>query len=302
MTERQGQRETDFPQTVMDIRHALKAGGYICDKSLAFSLSLMKQLERPLLLEGEAGVGKTSVATQIAASLGRPLIRLQCYEGLSVSQTLYEWNYQRQLLSIRLLEKQQDIDIEGEIYAEKYLLERPLLKAMRTVEPSVLLIDEIDRADQEFEAFLLELLGEFQVTIPEIGTLKAKSSPLVILTSNGTRTLSDALRRRCLYHYIDYPTAQEELAIVVARIPDIDIRLAEQISRFVQALRRRELKKVPGIAETLDWAEALLGLEYKSLDDNLECLHLSLTCLLKHKEDRFQLTTDELEKLVVIAK
>ncbi|ODA31598.1 ATPase [Veronia pacifica] len=287
-----------------DIREQLSQRHYVCDKSLAFSLSLMMRLQRPLLLEGEAGVGKTSAAKAISDSTGLPLIRLQCYEGLNASQTLYEWNYQRQLLSIKLLEDQSaDINaIETEIYSEKYLLERPLLKAIRADQPAVLLIDEIDRADEEFEAFLLELLGEFQITIPEIGTVTAKHKPIVILTSNASRTLSEALRRRCLYHYINYPSAEEELAIVRARLPDIDFRLGEQICRFVQALRRKELKKVPGIAETLDFAEALIGLEYKTLDDDLDGLYQSLVCLLKHKDDRYQIDRTALDKLVVIAR
>ncbi|MGS2723077.1 AAA family ATPase [Porticoccus sp. GXU_MW_L64] len=280
------------------ILQKLREGGYLASRGLSFSLSLMRQLNRPLLLEGEAGVGKTSLAKSLSSALGMALIRLQCYEGLSVSQSLYEWNYQRQLLSIKLLEGKSKQEIEDEIYSRQYLLERPLLQAIQQPEPPILLIDEIDRADEEFEAFLLELLGEFQVTIPEMGTIQAVTKPYVILTSNGTRELSDALRRRCLYHYIDYPTVDEELQIIQMRLPNIDRDLTAQLVRFVEKLRRMQLRKVPGVAETLDWAEALMNLGFRSLDQDLTSLESSLMCLLKYQEDRATVSANNLEKVV----
>lgn len=276
----------------------LMEGGYLASPSLSFSLSLMYRMNKPLLLEGEAGVGKTSLAKALSEHFGVKLIRLQCHEGLSINQSVYEWNYQRQLLSIKLLEGKSVDEIEEEIYSQKYLLERPLLEAIRQPEPPILLIDEIDRADEEFEAFLLELLGEYQITIPELGTQQATTVPKVILTSNGTRELSDALRRRCLYHYIDYPTVEEELRIIRLQLPELDKQLTEQLVRFVQKLRKMQLRKVPGVAETLDWAEALMGLGFRSLDEDLSSLHYSLVCLLKHQEDRQQLEPVTLKKIL----
>ena len=265
----------------------LRRTGYIADDTLAMALALAIGLKRPLLLEGEAGVGKTDVAKALAAALGTRLIRLQCYEGLDANATLYEWNYQRQLLAIRAHERDQlsADEIEHHIFSEDYLLRRPLLEAISQPVPPVLLIDEIDRADEEFEAFLLEILSDFQVTIPELGTLSARSVPHVILTSNGTRALSDALRRRCLYSYVDFPDEAKELAILRARLPGIEQRLGEQIVRFVQLLRREPLEKKPGIAETLDWASALMGLDLKSLDGDPATLQASLICLLKTESD-----------------
>jgi MoxR-like ATPase len=265
----------------------LAAVGYIADDTLGMALCLATGLQRPLLLEGEAGVGKTDVARALAASLKTRLIRLQCYEGLDANTTLYEWNYQRQLLAIRAHERDQiSADaIEHHIFSEAYLLRRPLLEAISQPTPPVLLIDEIDRADEEFEAFLMEILSDFQVTIPELGTIKAQSIPHVILTSNGTRALSDALRRRCLYSYVDFPDEHKELAILRARMPGIEQRLAEQIVRFVQLLRREELEKKPGIAETLDWAGALTGLDFRALDGDPAALQASLICLLKTEAD-----------------
>ena len=288
----------DQPFEAEDIRNRLKEVGYLASPDLGFSLSLMHRLNRPLLLEGEAGVGKTSLAKSLSKTYGSKLIRLQCHEGLNINQSVYEWNYQRQLLSIKLLEGQSADSIEDEIYSEKFLLERPLLAAIRQPKSPILLIDEIDRADDEFEAFLLEVLGEFQITIPEFGSIKAVTKPHVILTSNGTRELSDALRRRCLYNYIDYPSIDEELHIIRLQLPNMDLDLASQLVRFIKKLRSMQLRKVPGIAETLDWAEALMCLNFRQLDQDLGNLQASLVCLLKHQEDRLDVDPITLKKLV----
>jgi MoxR-like ATPase len=279
-----------MPPTKLDhrpLQQRLAAAGYIADDALAMALCLAVGLGRPLLLEGEAGVGKTDAAKALGAVLATRLIRLQCYEGLDANATLYEWNYQRQLIAIRAHERDQlsGEAIERQVFSEEYLLRRPLLEAISQSAPPVLLIDEIDRADEEFEAFLLEILSDFQVTVPELGTIKAKSVPHVILTSNGTRALSDALRRRCLYSYIEFPDERKELAILRARLPDIEARLAEQVVRFVQRLRREELEKKPGIAETLDWASALVGLDVRALDQDAATVQASLICLLKTEAD-----------------
>src|SRR6202050_5439309 len=240
-----------------NISDKLAAVGYIADRDIATALLLMEFLKRPLLLEGEAGVGKTEVAKALAAVHGSELIRLQCYEGRDQNAALYEWNYQRQLLAIKTREGVgEDADkIEEHIFSEKYLLERPLLAAIRRATPPLLLVDEWDRADEEFEAFLRELLSHFQVSIPELGTIKATSIPRVVLTSNGTRELSDALRRRCLYHYVDFPAVDRVAQILLARTPGIDTTLALQIARMVAALRKEDLRKAPGVAETLDRSE-----------------------------------------------
>jgi MoxR-like ATPase len=277
--------------------------GYITERSLASTLVLFSELGRPLLLEGDAGVGKTEVARILSRVFGCRLIRLQCYEGLDVNAAVYEWNYQHQLLAIKLLEqgRYDPADAEEHIFSRRYLLERPLLQAITQPEPPVLLIDEIDRADEEFEAFLLELLSEFQVTVPELGTIEAKSRPYVVLTSNGTRELSDALRRRCLYHYVEYPDFDKELRIVNARVPDIGPRLARQLVELVQGLRKADLRKSPGIAETLDWAAALLRLEVKSLDQDHDAVMDSLVCLLKTREDAQAVTKAEVERLIARA-
>src|SRR3569832_940803 len=264
----------------------LTEAGYIADAELATAIAIMQLLQRPLLLEGEAGVGKTEVAKALAAVHGTELIRLQCYEGLDQSAALYEWNYQRQLLAIEAHKGSSDPDrIEDEVFSERYLLDRPLLAAIRRPTPPVLLIDEIDRADEEFEAFLLELLSDWQVAIPELGPAPAEAIPHVVLTSNGTRELSDALRRRCLYHYLDYPDAEREARIVMARIPRAGATLSLQIARMVEAIRKEGLRKVPGVAETLDWAAALVGLEVDNLHDRPEIVHETLMCLLKTRED-----------------
>ena len=250
-----------------DIANRLAAVGYIADHDVATAIWLMDFLKRPLLLEGEAGVGKTEVAKALAAVHGAELIRLQCYEGLDQNAALYEWNYQRQLLAIKTREgggANADV-IEEHIFSERYLLERPLLAAIRREKPPVLLVDEVDRADEEFEAFLLELLSDFQVSIPELGTIKATSIPRVVLTSNGTRELSDALRRRCLYHYVDFPDVDREARIIITRTPGIDTTLALQIARMVASVRKEDLRKVPGVAETLDWAATLAGLDLHDL-------------------------------------
>jgi MoxR-like ATPase len=269
------------------LQHDLAEIGYIADDALAMALCLAIGLGRPLLLEGPAGVGKTEVGPALAKALKTRLIRLQCYEGLDANATIYEWNYQRQLLAIRAREREALAPdaIERHIFSEGYLLRRPLLEAISQPVSPVLLIDELDRADEEFEAFLLEILADFQVTVPELGTIRASSRPNVILTSNGTRALSDALRRRCLYSYLDFPDERKELVIVRARLPGIDQRLAEQVVRFVQLLRREGLEKAPGIAETLDWASALVGLEIRSINQDPTAVQASLICLLKTEAD-----------------
>src|SRR3954471_17621799 len=283
-----------------DISDRLAQVGYIADSELATALWLMDFLKRPLLLEGEAGVGKTEVGKALAAVHGAELIRLQCYEGLDQNAALYEWNYQRQLLAIKAREGAgEDADrIEEHIFSERYLLERPLLAAIRREAPPVLLIDEIDRADDEFEAFLLEILSDFQVSIPELGTVKATAIPRVVLTSNGTRELSDALRRRCLYHYVDFPDVDREARIILARLPGIDSALAAQVARMVGAVRKEELRKVPGVAETLDWAAALVGLDVRDLHDAPETVHETLMCLLKTHEDKSRVTREVSERLL----
>jgi MoxR-like ATPase len=283
-----------------EISDRLAAVGYIADQELATALWLMDFLKRPLLLEGEAGVGKTEVAKALAEVHKAELIRLQCYEGLDQNAALYEWNYQRQLLAIKTREGVgEDPDaIEEHIFSERYLLERPLLAAIRREKPPVLLIDEVDRADEEFEAFLLELLSDFQVSIPELGTVKATAIPRVVVTSNGTRELSDALRRRCLYHYVDFPDVDREAKIILARTPGIDTSLALQIARMVASVRKEDLRKVPGVAETLDWAATLAGLEIHDLRQEPEVVHETMICLLKTREDRAQLPREVTEKLL----
>jgi MoxR-like ATPase len=271
--------------------------GYIADADLATALSIMYLLQRPLLLEGEAGVGKTEVAKALASVHETELIRLQCYEGLDQSAALYEWNYQRQLLAIEASKtgsQQADgtVDLEDRIFSEKYLLERPLLAAIRRPRSPVLLIDEIDRADEEFEAFLLELLSDWQMSIPELGLVKAVSIPHVVITSNGTRELSDALRRRCLYHYVDFPEVDREARIILARIPHAGAALSLQIARMVERVRKEDLRKVPGVAETLDWAAALVGLNIADLHDAPEVVHDTLMCLLKTREDSVRITRE----------
>ncbi len=281
------------------IAERLAAAGYIADGELATALSIMQLLRRPLLLEGEAGVGKTEVAKALATVHATELIRLQCYEGLDQSAALYEWNYQRQLLAIQARQGQAGGDaLEAHVFSEPYLLERPLLAAIRRPQPPVLLIDEVDRADEEFEAFLLELLSDFQVTIPELGTIAATTIPHVVLTSNGTRELSDALRRRCLYHYLDYPDVDREARIVMASIPGAGASLSLQIARMVESIRKEDLRKAPGVAETLDWAAALVGLDVRDLHDDPAVVHDTLMCLLKTHEDKARMTRAVTDRLL----
>jgi MoxR-like ATPase len=280
------------------ISERLAAVGYIADRDIATALWMMEFLKRPLLLEGEAGVGKTEVAKALAAVHGAELIRLQCYEGLDQNAALYEWNYQRQLLAIKTREGDDADTIEEHIFSEKYLLERPLLAAIRRIDPPVLLIDEVDRADEEFEAFLLELLSDFQVSIPELGTIKATAIPRVVLTSNGTRELSDALRRRCLYHYVDFPDVDREARIILTRTPGIDTTLALQVARMVAAVRKEDLRKLPGVAETLDWAATLAGLDVHDLRQEPEAVYETMMCLLKTREDCGQLSREVADRLL----
>ena len=282
------------------LRERLYQSGYIADEDLASLVWMGLKLERPLLLEGEAGVGKTAVASACARALGRPLLRLQCYEGLDLSQSVYEWNYSRQLLEIRLAEAGQGdrAALRDNLFSEEFLLQRPLLRAIRAPQPCVLLIDEIDRADEAFEAFLLEVLSEYQVSIPEIGTLKAITRPLVVLTSNGTRDLSDALRRRCLFHYVDYPSLARETQIIKTLVPEAATRLVEESVAFVQRLRKDDLDKVPGVAETLDWVRILFHLGLKELPVEHHLLTHTLAALLKTKNDRWQVTPERVAKLI----
>jgi MoxR-like ATPase len=282
-----------------EVLRRLAAVGYVADPQLATAVVLMQRLERPLLLEGEAGVGKTEVAKALAAVFETPLIRLQCYEGLDANAAVYEWDYQRQLLAIKIWENEDLSAAEKErhIFDEAFLLKRPLLKAITMDRPPVLLIDEIDRADEEFEAYLLEVLSDFQISIPEYGTVTATAIPYVVLTSNNTRELSDALRRRCLYHYVEFPSEDKERRIVLARLPGIEQQLAGQIVRFVQALRKEEMRKKPGVAETLDWAAALMGMGLEHLNADPEALHQSLMCLLKTREDQAAVSLEVVERL-----
>src|SRR6201993_4325849 len=283
-----------------NISDRLAAVGYVADRDIATALWLMDFLKRPLLLEGEAGVGKTEVGKALAAVHNAELIRLQCYEGLDQNAALYEWNYQRQLLAIKTREGvgEDAAAIEEHIFSEKYLLGGPLLASIRRPSPPVLLVDEVDRADEEFEAFLLELLSDFQVSIPELGTIKATSIPRVVLTSNGTRELSDALRRRCLYHYVDFPDVDREARIILARTPAIDTALALQIADMVAAVRKEDLRKLPGVAETLDWAVTLAGLDIRDLRQEPEAVYETMMCLIKTREDRGQLTREVADRLL----
>jgi MoxR-like ATPase len=278
---------TDSLASTDAIQRTFRDHGYIAERSLATAVFLGLQLGRPLLLEGEAGVGKTELAKVLAASLGAPLIRLQCYEGLDVNTAVYEWNYPRQMLEIRLLEARGAADKASahDIFGPEFLIKRPLLQALESSDgvAPVLLIDEIDRADEEFEAYLLEILSDFQVTVPEIGTVKAERPPRVILTSNRTREVHDALKRRCLYHWIDFPTPEKEREIVLTRLPEAPAVLAKQVVGFVHRLRAADLTKVPGIAETLDWAAALMALGAAELSETL--VDETLGVVLKYEED-----------------
>lgn len=290
-----------MPESIEQVQDTLAGQRYVTDRALATAIFLAMRLPKPLLLEGEAGVGKTEVAKVLATATGGRLIRLQCYEGVDINQAVYEWNYSRQMLHIRLLEAQgsaQESRLE-DLFSPEFLVRRPLLQALETgadAAPPVLLVDEIDRADDELDAFLLEMLADYQVTVPEIGTIHADKPPRVVITSNRTRELHDALKRRCLYHWIEYPTFEKELRIVETRVPDIATILARQVTAFVQALREEELYKVPGIAETLDWAGALveLGVRQVGYDD----ADSTLGALVKHQEDMAHVRGQRLKSLV----
>jgi MoxR-like ATPase len=292
---------TPLPSSIDATVALLAKADYIADRSLATVLYLALKMGRPIFLEGEAGVGKTEIAKVLAASLGRKLIRLQCYEGLDVSSAVYEWNYGAQMIAIRLAEAEGAGDrerIEHDVFSEKFLIKRPLLQALEPDPdgPPVLLIDEIDRTDEAFEAFLLEILADFQVTVPELGTVKAPHPPIVVVTSNRTREVHDALKRRCLYHWVGYPDAARELKILRARVPGISRKLSEQIVAFVQALRKEDLFKVPGVAETLDWAGALTELDAVALDP--ATVSDTLGVLLKYQDDIARLDTSKVKSLL----
>ncbi len=292
---------TPIPTSIDATAALLASGGYVADRSLATVLFLALRMGRPLLLEGEAGVGKTEIAKVLAATLGRKLIRLQCYEGLDVSSAVYEWNYAQQMMAIRLAEAGGIVDrgrLEGELFSERYLIRRPLLQALEpdTAGPPILLIDELDRTDEAFEAFLLEMLSDAQVTIPELGTIRAAEPPIVIVTSNRTREIHDALKRRCLYHWVDYPDAARELAILRAKAPAAPAKLSRQIVAFVQAIRKQDLFKAPGVAETLDWASALVELDAVALDPAL--VSDTIGALLKYQDDIVKMQGSAVKKLL----
>lgn len=279
---------TSLPDSIDETSELLRGGNYIAGRDLATALFLALKLNRPLFLEGEAGVGKTEIAKVLSGTLGRDLLRLQCYEGLDVAAAVYEWNYPRQMMAIRLAEaagRGGEDQLAKDIYTEEYLIKRPLLSALEphTNGPPVLLIDELDRTDEPFEAFLLEVLSDYQISIPELGTVKAGAPPIVVITSNRTREIHDALKRRCLYHWVDYPNAARERAILTARVPEAGEKLGAQIVHFVQTLRGMELFKAPGIAETLDWSQALLALGAKELDT--ETVDATLGVVLKYQDD-----------------
>ena len=290
-----------LPDNIDDTLALLSRENYVADRSLATTLFLALKMGRPLFLEGEAGVGKTEIAKVISAALGCRLVRLQCYEGLDIASAVYEWNYSRQMIEIRLTEAAGDVDKQGlssDVFSSDFLIERPLLQALRGNEngPSVLLIDELDRTDEPFEAYLLEILSDYQITIPEIGTIKATQPPIVIITSNRTREIHDALKRRCLYHWVDYPSAERELQIVNAKLPGIDTKLSQQLVAFVQRLREQDLFKSPGVAETLDWADALTQLDKVALDS--DAIDNTLGALLKYQDDIARIRGSEAAQLL----
>ncbi len=282
---------------VEDIYKMMSSQTYVVDKSIATSIFLSIQLKKPLLIEGPAGVGKTEIAKVMAKALKTDLIRLQCYEGLDANHAIYEWHYQRQLLHLKMLEREEvsRSDLDKAIFSEEFLMERPLLKAIKQTESPVLLIDEVDRSDEEFESFLLELLSDWQITIPEIGTVKAVTQPYVILTGNRTRELSEALRRRCLYLWIDYPDFDKELTILRSKVPQVDEALGIQICQFMKELRDMKLEKTPGVAETLDWAQALAAMHFDHIDK--EVVSDTLGVILKDWQD-IRTVTDSLSELL----
>ncbi len=290
-----------IPHDIEETRTLLRQGNYIADRSLATAVFLALKLKRPLFLEGEAGVGKTEIAKVLAAALGRTLVRLQCYEGLDVASAVYEWDYPRQMLEIRLAEAAH-IDskdrIAADIFSERFLIKRPLLQALESEAsgPKVLLIDELDRTDEPFEAFLLELLSDFQVTIPELGVIKADQPPIVVITSNRTREIHDALKRRCFYYWVDYPSAERELEILRARLPAASLDLSREVVGFVQKLRGRDLFKLPGVAETIDWTDALVQLDQVTLTP--ESIDHSLGALLKYQDDIARIRGSEAAKIL----
>ncbi len=292
---------TPLPGSIDETLALLAKADYIADRSLATVLYLALRMGRPLFVEGEAGVGKTEIAKVLSGALGRRLIRLQCYEGLDVAAAVYEWNYAAQMIAIRLAEAEGEGDrarIEHDVFSERFLIKRPLLQALEPdpAGPPVLLIDEIDRTDEAFEAFLLEVLADFQVTVPELGTIKAPHPPIVVVTSNRTREVHDALKRRCLYHWVDYPNAARELKIVRAKVPGVAKKLSEQVVAFVQALRKEDLFKVPGVAETLDWASALTELDVVALDP--ATVSDTLGTLLKYQDDIARLDNSKVKALL----
>ncbi len=292
---------TTSPESIERVQDLLREQGYVADRSLAVPIFLALRLQRPLFLEGEAGVGKTEIARALSTALDTPLIRLQCYEGLDINQAVYEWNHPRQLLEIRLLEASGDVDRDSAtagLFSERFLIKRPLLQAIDAAHERapVLLIDELDRADEEFEGFLLEMLSDFQITIPELGAFKADHPPVVIITSNRTREVHDALKRRCLYYWIDYPDFQKEMQIISSRLPDAPRRLAEQVTGFVQELRETELYKIPGISETLDWTSALMALNQRELDP--EVIDDTLGLMLKYQDDIEQVRGESVRALL----
>jgi MoxR-like ATPase len=282
-----------------EIGRLLTGVGYLADDELCTLVWMALTIDRPLLLEGEAGVGKTAIAQAVATALKRPLFRLQCHESLDLNQAVYEWNYSRQLLEIRLREAEQKglAGLRDDLFSKEFLLQRPLMQAITSEQPAVLLIDEIDRADEAFEAYLLEVLGEYQISVPELGTIRATTHPFVVLTSNGTRDLSDALRRRCLYHYMDYPSQPREIEIVKALVPEANLELVQQAVGFVQKLRKQDLDKTPGIAETLDWIRVLCAMGQTSIPDDPALILASLSSLLKTRSDQWQMGSEVIAKL-----
>jgi MoxR-like ATPase len=283
-------------ESIDHLQQLLRSNKYIPDRGLTTAIFLAHRLHRPLFLEGEAGVGKTEVGKVLAEIHGTELIRLQCYEGLDVHHAVYEWNYTRQMLNIRLHENRDTNLSEDDLFSETFLIQRPLLQALRSETQAVLLVDEIDRSDVEFEAFLLEMLSDYQVSIPEIGTIHAKHIPIVVITSNRTREIHDAIKRRCIYHWIDYPSLEKELEIITTKIPGVQARLAKEITKFVQELRKTDLFKIPGVAETLDWTSALVALDQNALD--ITTIEDTVGVLLKYQEDIEVLKEGKIEQIL----